>query len=342
MRILMVASAALFCGGVIAFVQVREDDQQTAARPAENIQPASQPDVLPKTGGKLNSNARKVAGRFIVTALTRTHLAEVWELAAPELRNTVTRSSGSPVRCHFHRIPCGASRARASPSSPPRRTRSCSRCSCFPDRRGRGVRADPVRHDPDQTGRALGRELHGAVRAAGPVLRPRRLARANARPQVPAFPAAPCSRGADRGGGRGGHGCDPRRKHGRARAATLQRAGRRRGGPAEGDAHTGRAARDPCDRAAVRRDSGAPRTSRARLADRIEGAQERPDLCGLESGSLPVDLPGPAGEVDLCLLDRRRGGPRRLGRGDGREPLVDGLPPHCRLRPRPRATAVAC
>jgi hypothetical protein len=91
LRILMVASAALFFGGVIAFVQVRGDDQQTAARPAENIQPASQPDVLPKTGGKLTPAARKVAGRFIVTALNRTHLAEVWELAAPELRNAVTR-----------------------------------------------------------------------------------------------------------------------------------------------------------------------------------------------------------------------------------------------------------
>ena len=90
MRALMAASAALFCGGVIAFVQFRGDDQQTAA-PAENVQPASQPDVLPKTGGKLDAAARKVAGRFIVTALTRTHLAEVWELAAPELRNTVTR-----------------------------------------------------------------------------------------------------------------------------------------------------------------------------------------------------------------------------------------------------------
>lgn len=93
MRVLMVASASLFCVGVIAFVQVRADNGPAPTRASQDVKQsaARQTEVLPKTGGTLTPAARKVAGRFVITALTRTHLDEAWNMAAPELRNVVTR-----------------------------------------------------------------------------------------------------------------------------------------------------------------------------------------------------------------------------------------------------------
>ena len=93
MRILMVASALLFCAGAIAFFQVRADGgpPPTPAGPGIKQSSPLQTEVLPKTGGKLTPAVRKVAGRFLLTALTRTHLDEAWNMAAPELRDAVSR-----------------------------------------------------------------------------------------------------------------------------------------------------------------------------------------------------------------------------------------------------------
>ena len=52
--------------------------------------PAPAPTEQLKKGGKLEPEARKVAVRFLQTAVGRTELDAAWALATPELRSGVT------------------------------------------------------------------------------------------------------------------------------------------------------------------------------------------------------------------------------------------------------------
>lgn len=90
-RILFGASAALLFVGVIAFMQSRTDNGPAPiADPTPgNVVPESEIREGPNL--TLDREVRRVAGRFLLTALARENPAESWRLAAPELRNSVTR-----------------------------------------------------------------------------------------------------------------------------------------------------------------------------------------------------------------------------------------------------------
>ena len=78
--------------GLVAFLQSRTDTGPAPTRVAEpQVQaPAPAPAEQLKKGGKLEPEARKVAVRFLQTAVGRTELDEAWALATPELRSGVT------------------------------------------------------------------------------------------------------------------------------------------------------------------------------------------------------------------------------------------------------------
>jgi hypothetical protein len=83
------ASAFVLFAGVIAFAIAYFGDEPAKidVRAAAN-EPApikTQPTV------PLDPTARKVAGRFVVTAVTRQNVKAAWNLAHPELRSAVTR-----------------------------------------------------------------------------------------------------------------------------------------------------------------------------------------------------------------------------------------------------------
>jgi hypothetical protein len=77
---------------VIVFLQSRATTgpAPTSATPAELANSANTKSTT-KAGGKMNATQRRVASRFIMTALARQHLAEAWDLATPELRDAVSK-----------------------------------------------------------------------------------------------------------------------------------------------------------------------------------------------------------------------------------------------------------
>jgi hypothetical protein len=91
----LVAAAVIAAVGVIVFFQTRADDHLVApthASAAQLAQPDSEPsDVLGKEGGVLVPEARKVASKFIMSALRRENLDVSWAIATDEMRGGVTR-----------------------------------------------------------------------------------------------------------------------------------------------------------------------------------------------------------------------------------------------------------
>jgi hypothetical protein len=90
-RIALGVAALLLVIGAIAFLQSRTDPGPPPTRASEvpGQTPAPKTEAL-KAGGKLEPEARKVAVRFIETAVGRTELDDAWALATPELRGGVT------------------------------------------------------------------------------------------------------------------------------------------------------------------------------------------------------------------------------------------------------------
>lgn len=87
-RIALGVAALLLVIGVVVFLQSRTDQGPAPTRaPEAQTAPPAQP--LTK-GGTLEPAARKVAVRFIETAVGRTALDEAWALSTPELRSGVT------------------------------------------------------------------------------------------------------------------------------------------------------------------------------------------------------------------------------------------------------------
>jgi hypothetical protein len=82
-------SALVLVAGIVTFLLVyfrntAKPDVSTPLTPAKPSQVAAQKNV------PVAKEARIVAGRFILTAVQRKHLAEAWKLAAPPIRAGVT------------------------------------------------------------------------------------------------------------------------------------------------------------------------------------------------------------------------------------------------------------
>jgi hypothetical protein len=84
------ASALLFLAGVIAVIWVFTGSNPAAV---SSSAPATKATVIPKQSGhaaprnvKLDPVARRVLGRFVLTAVARTNLAEAYQLSGPGLR----------------------------------------------------------------------------------------------------------------------------------------------------------------------------------------------------------------------------------------------------------------
>jgi hypothetical protein len=88
-RVALGVAALLLVAGVVAFLQSRMDSGP-APRQSAAPQVQTPPPTQLKPGGKLDPGARKVAARFIETAVGRTELDVAWKLATPELRSGVT------------------------------------------------------------------------------------------------------------------------------------------------------------------------------------------------------------------------------------------------------------
>ena len=88
-RVLLVVAALVLVAGVVVYLQQRADEKLVppAAAPSQPAQ--TEPDLKP--GGKLDAGARVTAVAFIRTALGRTDLQKAWNLATPDLRNSVTK-----------------------------------------------------------------------------------------------------------------------------------------------------------------------------------------------------------------------------------------------------------
>ena len=86
----MWGSGLVFCAGVVAVlvVYLGGSGNKTAAVPL-----STEPAITSKQrqNVKLDPEARRVAGRFILTAVTRQDLAEAYELTHPELRQGLTK-----------------------------------------------------------------------------------------------------------------------------------------------------------------------------------------------------------------------------------------------------------
>jgi hypothetical protein len=82
-------SALVLVAGIVTFLLVffrntAKPEASTPLTPAKPTQVAAQKNV------PIQKQARVVAGRFILTAVQRKHLAEAWKLAAPPIRAGVT------------------------------------------------------------------------------------------------------------------------------------------------------------------------------------------------------------------------------------------------------------
>lgn len=86
----MWGSGLVFCAGVVAIlvVYLGGSGDKTVAAP-----PSTEPAITSerRQNVKLDPDARRVAGRFVLTAVARENLAEGWELTHPELRQGLTR-----------------------------------------------------------------------------------------------------------------------------------------------------------------------------------------------------------------------------------------------------------
>jgi hypothetical protein len=74
--------------GVVVFFQSRAD---TGAPPIPSSRPPVTSGPVLKPGGTLEPAAKRVMVEFVRSGLTRTHLAQAWELATPGFRSTVTK-----------------------------------------------------------------------------------------------------------------------------------------------------------------------------------------------------------------------------------------------------------
>ena len=91
-RIALGVSGLLLLVAVIVFLQSRTDEGPGPTRAVQTAQPQAQrqPEPALQKGGTLEPAARKVAVRFLETAVGRTSLDEAWALSTPELRSGVS------------------------------------------------------------------------------------------------------------------------------------------------------------------------------------------------------------------------------------------------------------
>jgi hypothetical protein len=82
-------SALVLTAGVVAFTVAYFGDTGTSQETPLSDAPAQV--FTPRKQIPLDKEARRVAGRFILTAVARENLAESYELAHPELRQGLTR-----------------------------------------------------------------------------------------------------------------------------------------------------------------------------------------------------------------------------------------------------------
>jgi hypothetical protein len=90
-RIALAVGAVLLLIAIVVFLQSRTDEGPAPTRVAQPQESQVPTDNL-KVGGKLEPSARKVAVRFIQTAVGRTELDEAWGLVTPAFRSGVTRA----------------------------------------------------------------------------------------------------------------------------------------------------------------------------------------------------------------------------------------------------------
>jgi hypothetical protein len=90
-RVALLAGALVLAGGIVVFLQSRSnnDPGPTTAHAPTQPNPYVASDVRP--GGVLPEEAKRVTARFVLTALSREHLAEAWDLVTPAFRSGVTR-----------------------------------------------------------------------------------------------------------------------------------------------------------------------------------------------------------------------------------------------------------
>jgi hypothetical protein len=82
-------SALVLVAGIVTFLLVFF---RNTAKPVEStpVTPAKPASVAPEKNVPVPTEAKRVAGRFILTAVQRKHLAEAWKLAAEPIRAGVT------------------------------------------------------------------------------------------------------------------------------------------------------------------------------------------------------------------------------------------------------------
>jgi len=94
-RLILGVVGLLGVAAAIAFLQSRTDTGPPPT-PPNAAQLAAALETPPseglKKGGTLGPAARQVAARFLLTAVSRTELAEAWNLVTPEFRAGVTRA----------------------------------------------------------------------------------------------------------------------------------------------------------------------------------------------------------------------------------------------------------
>ena len=88
-RTLSFASVLVLVAGVIAFTVAWVGDTGTKETETLSDEPAQV--FTPRKQVPLDTEARKVAGRFILTAVARENLAESYDLTHPELRQGMSR-----------------------------------------------------------------------------------------------------------------------------------------------------------------------------------------------------------------------------------------------------------
>jgi hypothetical protein len=80
----------LLAAGAVALVQ-RASPEPKSVTPPPAQRPASKPSVPDKNKKvPLDPAVRKIAGRFILTAVRRQHLDEAWKIAGPDIRQGLT------------------------------------------------------------------------------------------------------------------------------------------------------------------------------------------------------------------------------------------------------------
>jgi hypothetical protein len=82
-------SALVLVAGIVTFLLVffRNTAKPEVSTPLTPAKPAS---VAARKNVPVEKQAKLVAGRFILTAVQRKHLAEAWKLAGPEIRAGIT------------------------------------------------------------------------------------------------------------------------------------------------------------------------------------------------------------------------------------------------------------